>query len=137
MNHEAGRPRKVEDIRFEYPREALKKVHKVSELNEYLYGTFVSPWVRAAANPVSAAWLKWLHPMRGRRYLFSEKLNPWMAPIAAVAPLVRAQREPVEEGNPLLAQEKAFSAAVSGTLDAWRKARDQAAEAIFTAIYGG
>ena len=128
--------RKVEDIRFDYPREAFEKVRKVSELNEQIYGTFVSPWVRAAASPVSAAWLKWLHPMRASRYLFSEKLNPWMAPIAAAAPLARAQRQPVEEGNPFLAQEKAFSAAVSSVLDAWRKARDQTAEAVFTATYG-
>lgn len=74
--------------------------------------------------------------MRASRYLFSEKLNPWMMPIAAAAPLARAQREPVAEDNPLLAQEKAFSAAVSGALDGWRRARDQAAEAIFTAAYG-
>lgn len=129
--------RKVGEIRFDYPREEFEKVRRVSELNEEIYSTFVSPWVRAAANPLSAAWLKWLHPMRASRYLFSEKLNPWMAPIAAAAPLVRAQRAPVVEDNPLLAQEKAFSAAVSGALDAWRKARDEAAEALFKAVYGG
>jgi hypothetical protein len=46
--------RKVEDIRFDYPRAAFQKVRQVSELNEHLYRSFVSPWVRAAANPLSA-----------------------------------------------------------------------------------
>ncbi len=127
--------RKVEDIRFDYPRAEFEKVRKVSEFNEHLYNTFVSPWVRAAANPMSAAWLKWAHPMRVSRYLFSEKLNPWMAGIAALAPWVSEQRQPASADNPFVAAERALSGQTSAALDAWRKARDEARESVFHNLY--
>jgi len=128
--------RKVEDIRFDYPRAAFERVREVSERNEQLYSTFVSPWVRAFANPVSAEWLKWMHPMRAGRYLFSEKLNPWMAGVALLAPWVRAQRQRVAEDNPLLAGERAMSRQISSALDDYRVGRDGAAEALFKQLYG-
>ena len=128
--------RKVEDIRFDYPREEFEKVCKVSEFNEHLYSTFVSPWVRACANPISAEWLKWMQPMRASRYLFSEKLNPWMAGVAALAPWVREHRDSVSENNPLLARERALSQQISSGLDSYRKHRDEATEAIFNRLYG-
>jgi len=128
--------RRVEDIRFDYPRAAFERVREVSERNEQLYSTFVSPWVRAFANPVSAEWLKWLHPMRASRYLFSEKLNPWMAGVALLAPWVRAQRQRVAEDNPLLAGERAMSRQISSALDGYRAGRDGAAEALFKQLYG-
>jgi len=129
--------RKVEDIHFDYPREEFDKVRKVSEFNEHLYSTFVSPWVRAAANPMSAAWLKWSHPMRVSRYLFSEKLNPWMAPVEAAATLARGERRAVGPENALLGIEQSTSRAVSGALEGYRKARDAAMESLFSAMYGG
>jgi len=127
--------RKVEDIRFDYPRAEFEKVRKVSEFNEHLYSTFVSPWVRAAANPISAEWLKWMHPMRVSRYMFSEKLNPWMAGIAALAPWVRAQRQPASADNPFVVAERGLSKQISRTLDACRKLRDEAQESVFHALY--
>jgi pimeloyl-ACP methyl ester carboxylesterase len=128
--------RKVEDIRFDYPREQFEKVRKVSEFNEHLYSTFVSPWVRAFANPIGAEWLKWMHPMRASRYLFSESLNPWMAGVAALAPWVREHRASVSEDNPMLVQERALSQQISTGLDAYRKRRDEATEAVFKWLYG-
>lgn len=77
--------RRVEDLIFDYPREAFERVRQVSQFNEALYRTFVSPWVRAAANPWSAAIEKRLHPMRTSRYLLSEKFLPWMHAVAAMA----------------------------------------------------
>ncbi|MBE0624464.1 MAG: DUF3141 domain-containing protein [Burkholderiales bacterium] len=127
--------RKVEDIRFDYPSAEFEKVRKVSEFNEQLYSTFVSPWVRAGANPISAEWLKWTHPMRTSRYLFSEKLNPWMAAVAAMAPWVSAYRERVSADNPLLVGERALSKQISTGLDAYRKHRDEATEAVFKRLY--
>jgi hypothetical protein len=128
--------RKVEDIRFDYPREQFEKVRKVSEFNEQLYSSFVSPWVRALANPISAEWLKWAHPMRASRYLFSDKLNPWMAGVAALAPWVRDHRRSVSEDNPLLAQERELSRQISTGLDSYRRHRDEATEAVFKLLYG-
>lgn len=127
--------RKVEDIRFDYPREEFEKVRKVSEFNEHLYSTFVSPWVRASANPLSAAWLKWTHPMRVSRYMFSEKLNPWMAGIAALAPWVRAQRQPASADNPLVVAERGLSAQTSAALDSGRQLRDEVQESVFHTLY--
>ncbi len=128
--------RKVEDIRFDYPRAEFEKVRKVSEFNENLYNTFISPWVRASANPMTAEWLKWSHPMRTSRYLFSEKFNPWMAGIAALAPWVREHRHSVAEDNPLLVREREFSQQISTGLDSYRKHRDEVTEAVFKWLYG-
>lgn len=127
--------RKVEDIRFDYPRAEFEKVRKVSEFNDHLYSTFVSPWVRACANPIGAEWLKWTHPMRASRYLFSEKLNCWMAGIATAAPWVRAQRQPASVDNPFVVAERGLSEQASTTLDACRKLRDEAQESVFHALY--
>ena len=128
--------RNVEDIRFDYPRAEFEKVRKVSEFNENLYSTFLSPWVRASANPIGAGWLKWTHPMRASRYLFSEKLNPWMAGVAALAPWVRDHRASVSEDNPMLVRERELSQQVSAGLDGYRMRRDEATEAIFKWLYG-
>jgi hypothetical protein len=127
--------RNVEDISFDYPRAEFEKVRKVSEFNEHLYSTFVSPWVRAGANPISAEWLKWIHPARASRYLFSEKLNPWMAGATALAPWVRAQRQPASADNSFVVAERALSEQISRTLDAHRKHRDEALESVFHALY--
>ncbi|MGN2390192.1 DUF3141 domain-containing protein [Pelomicrobium sp. G1] len=128
--------RDIEDIRFDYPRRAFERVREVSELNERLYSAFLSPWVQAAANPLSALWLKWMHPMRTSRYLFSEKFSPWMAGVAALEPLVRQQRQPPGENNPYGMIERAASAQISATLDLYRAIRDQAVELAFGRIYG-
>ena len=127
--------RKVEDIRFDYPRAEFEKVRKVSEFNEHLYSTFVSPWVRATSNPMSAALLQWLHPLRTSRYLWSEKFSPWMHWVAAAAPSIRAQRQPASADNPLVAAERGLSEQTSQALDAWRKLRDEAQESVFHALY--
>src|SRR5207249_1741989 len=64
-------PRRIEDLHFAYPRTAFEHVRQVSEWNETIYRTFVSPWVKAMANPWLSASMQWLHPMRTTRYLWS------------------------------------------------------------------
>jgi hypothetical protein len=44
-------PRQVEDLHFDYPREAFERVRRMSEWNESLYRALISPWVRALATP--------------------------------------------------------------------------------------
>lgn len=127
--------RGVEDIRFDYPRKEFEGVRKLSELNESLYSTFASPWMRAIANPFSAALLKWLHPMRVSRYMFSEKFNPWMLGVGMLAPWVREQRQKVSADNPFLAVEHAGSEAISTVLDQYRDTRDRTAESLFKQLY--
>jgi hypothetical protein len=128
--------RKVEDLCFDYPREAFERVRAVSEFNETMYSTFVSPWVQATANPWAAAALKWLHPMRTSRYLFSEKVNPWMAGVATLASLVEGQRQTASADNPYLETERTAIKDVSAATKSHRQARDQIYELIFEQIYG-
>jgi len=128
--------RRVEDIRFDYPREAFERVRAVSEANTQLYRTFVSPWVRAFATPWSAQLLKWAHPMRASRYLFSERFNPWMAGVAAAAEAVRDGRRPAAEGNPFVAAEREGSKRLGETLERFRVVRDAAQEELFRRSFG-
>jgi hypothetical protein len=128
--------RRVEDLIFDYPREAFERVREVSEFNEMLYRTFMSPWVQASATPWSAALLKWLHPMRTSRYLLSEKFSPWMHVTAAMAKQVRKNRVSVPEDGQLRVAERDFSAHVTKTIEAAREQRDKMEEAAFQVLYG-
>ncbi|WP_211167102.1 DUF3141 domain-containing protein [Aromatoleum evansii] len=128
--------RRVEDIRFDYPRKAFETVRLISELNESHYRGFVSPWVQAVATPWTATALKWLHPMRTSRYLFSEKFCPWMKAMETLAPWVREHRWPVDADNPWLVGEQAASRMISNGLDAYRRWRDETQEAMFAALFG-
>lgn len=129
-------PRRIEDIHYEYPKKAFERVRALSEQNEFIYRTFASPFVRAFASPWGGDCLKWLHPMRASRYMFAERFSPWMAVVKAGAAAVDAARSPVAQGNPYLAVERAASESVSHALEAFRKARDQAYETTFSALYG-
>lgn len=132
----AFQERRVEDIHFEYPREAFEKVRQASDFNETIYRSFISPGVQAITTPWGAELLKTLHPMRTRRYLFSEKFSPWMAGIKALAPWVREQRRPVAEDNPYVELEKQVSQQISQSLDNYRHLRDHAYEMLFKVVYG-
>lgn len=127
--------RRVEDIRFDYPRQAFETVRQLSEFNEKAYSTFASPWVRAMANPMSALWLKWLHPMRASRYLLSEKFSPWMGLVAALAPQVREARTAAGEDNSFVTLEREVAGQIATALESYRSVRDRAVEASFSLIY--
>jgi len=128
--------RRVEDLRYDYPRQSFEKVRAASEFNEHLYATYVSPWVRAFATPWSAEVMKWAHPMRVRRYVYSERVLPLMATIAALAPGVRASRARCDESNVFRKAEGDAARQISLMLDAFRAWRDQAAESAFKLLYG-
>ena len=129
-------PRKVEDIRYEYPRAEFERARAVSEWNEQVYKTFVSPWVRATASPLTALLQKWLHPMRVSRYIFSERLNPWMRGVAPLAKRLPRDERGTAVDNRWMELEKLASQRISGALDAYRKNRDHGYEQLFAALYG-
>ena len=108
---------------------------RVSEINKGLYRTFIGPMVSMAATEQSAAALRGLHPNRLRFQMFADD-NPLMAPVAAWAEQVRANRRPVGADNPFLAVERMMSDWIAGGLEAWGKARDSVVEEIFLNIYG-
>jgi hypothetical protein len=98
--------RAVEQIRYNAPAKSFQKVQQLSERNELLYRHVASPWVSALANPLSAQVLKWLHPMRFTKLVYSDKLSPWMMSVAAMAHAVRSSRAPVAAPNALVEWEQ-------------------------------
>jgi hypothetical protein len=130
-------PRDVAHVRYDYPRPAFERAREVSERNEAFYRTCVSPWVRAAASPLSALLQKWMHPMRVNRYVFSERVSPSMACLASIAAYLPVTPHGTSPDNPWMRSEAALARLVSLSLDEYRKSRDSACENLFSALYGG
>lgn len=128
-------PRNVEDLKADYPQAAFERVRDLSQHNEFLYRTFVSPWVQALANPWTAEMLKWLHPMRTSRYLVSEAFNPWMRGVAMLAETLSKTRHPLPENAPLIEQERTWIGNVTQALEDLRKVRDSAYEQTFSRLF--
>ncbi len=128
--------RRVEDLRADYPRGAFERVRRVSESNEAQYRAFVSPWVQAFSNPWTAEALKWLHPMRSSRYLFSEAFNPWMHAVPLLAETVARNRRPLTRDHPMIEMERDAIRAVTRTLEIARRTRDGLCELSFRMLYG-
>src|SRR5512139_3392178 len=131
-------PRTIEDILAlgdgrEHER-AFGVVKRVSEINQSLYDTFLSPVVKAMSNEVTAQWLRLLLPERLQRYLLSD-LNPAMWPVKMLAEMVRAQRRPASPDNPFVQAERQMSDSIEKSLDTYRDLRDAWSERLFKAIY--
>jgi hypothetical protein len=118
----------ADDLRFE-------TAARLSEVNLGLYRTLFAPAVRAMTSALSAAAMRTLHPNRQRFALFSDE-NPLMQPVRALAESVRATRQPVSPGNPLLAMEQAASSWITTCLQACGAMRDMMTEQMFLATYG-
>ncbi|HLZ66688.1 MAG TPA: DUF3141 domain-containing protein [Aliidongia sp.] len=110
-------------------------VARLSEINQGLYRTFLSPLVQAATSAQSAEWLRRFHPHRVRFELFSDK-NPWMRSIEGLADSIRSNRKPAAPDNPLLALQEKTSERIVDALDRYRDMRDRATEAFFLGFYG-
>jgi hypothetical protein len=129
-------PRGVEDLHFAKSPKAFEQVRQLSEHNLGLYRTFLAPWIQASANPWSAAMLKWMHPMRASRYLFSEQFAPGMRIVSALAKTIVDHRHPAAADNPLRAMEHQGSDAVSDAFKTFLVRRDALYEKTFSALYG-
>lgn len=131
-------PREVSDIlALGDGREHEKRfelVRRVAEVNQALYDKFVSPWVQASSNALTASVMRAFHPARVERYMLSD-LNPWLWPLGAVAESVRGKRHAMGEDNPFLAMEQQFSKLVEDSLDHYRDQRDEAVEDTFKKMY--
>ena len=108
---------------------------RVSEINLALYRTFAQPFVRAVANPIMAEWMQKLHPLRITYELFSDS-NPMMRMLKPMTDRAREHRSAAAPDNPFVAWQENVSKQIIAALDAWRDARDRAAEQTFFAIYG-
>ncbi len=131
-------PREVSDIgeKRENPTE-LANVRRVSELNEATYSLFLSPWIKAISNPVSAEALKLMHPMRVSGMVFSEQLNPWMKLVHSLAEGIGENRTPLTGDDPGIIAERAAFDAFGQQIHSARISRDQATASLFRMIFGG
>nr|WP_205710063.1 DUF3141 domain-containing protein [Paraburkholderia silviterrae] len=109
-------------------------VRRIAENNQRFYDLYVSPFVRASSNALSAHLLRETHPSRVERSLFSDA-NPALGVLPAVAEAVRAHRLPAAPDNPFTLIEKQVSASIEGAWDAWRDARDAWVERTFYGVY--
>jgi pimeloyl-ACP methyl ester carboxylesterase len=113
----------------------FNRVAAVSEMNDGLYNTFVSPWVKMFSTESSAEILKQLHPLRVNKYIFSDMVNPFMLIFKTLAPVVKKNRSPVFPDNPFLFLEKSVSDNIVTILDSYQNTRDRFDETLFFAIY--
>ena len=130
-------PREVSDLAYEVPEQAFDTVRRVSGINEAFYATYVSPWVRLMTTPASAEMLKWMHPMRTRSLMFSERFNPWMQLVRSTAERVAETRVPLDADDPMMRRERAAIAAVADAIERARTARDATCERMFRTLYAG
>jgi pimeloyl-ACP methyl ester carboxylesterase len=132
--------RSVEDIRAlgcnsnDDDRE-FDTVARASALNNALYSTFVQPWLQAAVTPQMASAVLAMQPLRIQYAMFSDK-NPMMRFVPQLADKARAERKVPDGDNPYLKMQEQVSDAVTESLEAYGRMRDQTQEAIFHAIYG-
>lgn len=113
----------------------FSRVAAVSEINDWLYNTLAGPWVKLISTDTSAEIMKQLHPLRVNKYIFSEKINPFMLIFKTLAPLVKDNRSDVSPDNPFSAIEKNVSDNIVTILDSYQSIRDHFDETMFFAIY--
>lgn len=80
--------------------------------------------------------LKWLHPMRMSRYLFSESFNPWMRAIELLAKVVEQNRVALPQEHSLLKLEREGIEHTSQVIEEATNSRDAMEEQAFSLVYG-
>jgi pimeloyl-ACP methyl ester carboxylesterase len=113
----------------------FSRVEAVSEMNDKIYNTFFSPWVQMLSNVTTAEIFKQIHPLRVNKYIFSDRINPFMLPFKFLAPLVQKDRKPTQGDNVFLEFQNRVSDAVVAVLDGYQGIRDGLDETSFFAIY--
>ncbi len=132
-------PRQFKDI-LDYDdgleeEEDFKSVNTISEINDNLYRTYLSPIVKMFTNEQTAETLRRLHPNRVPRYIFSD-LNPMMSLFKSFAPEVKENRKKVSPGNFFLEMETIFSDTLVTLFDYKRDMGNLIDAFRFTAFYG-
>ena len=113
---------------------AFETVARISEVNEGLYDTFVSPWIKACVNEASAEALRMMHPLRLERFMISD-MNPMLRPLEVMAHAVRENRRPAGPDNAFAKAEHEAAQQIEQALDRWRDLRDRGQELLFKTIY--
>ncbi|HWS75487.1 MAG TPA: DUF3141 domain-containing protein, partial [Quisquiliibacterium sp.] len=116
--------------------EPFENVAKISDFNQRAYELFAQPFVRSMSNDAIAQATRLTHPLRLERWSVSD-LNPWLWWLGAAADAVKANRQPVDDGQVFARAEKLGATLVSAGWDLYRNLRDAASEAVFLDVYGG
>lgn len=114
--------------------EPFRAVARFSEINEGIYSSFVAPWLRAFANPVTAEMTRLMNPQRLRYTMFSDA-NPWMFGVRLAAELAREHRAEAGPENPLRKAERDLVESFEQLIDRTTAQRDVAIEQVFKAIW--
>lgn len=133
-------PRRLDDIRalgVNPPEDDLRfaTAARLSEINQGLYRTLLSPAVKAMTTEASAEWARKMHPNRVRFEMFSDR-NPAMAAVASLADQVRKNRARAAPDNPFVVWQNMVSDSIRFGLETWGQARDTMNEAFFLNYYG-
>mgnify|MGYP001260823812 CR=1 FL=1 len=113
----------------------FSRVAAVSEINDRIYNTFFSPWVKMLFNETTSEIIKQIHPLRVNKYVFSDRINPLMLPFRFLAPLVQKHRKPAGAGNVFWEIQNRVSDNIVTILDGYQNIRDHFEEQLFFTIY--
>jgi hypothetical protein len=129
-------PREIDDVRFPLSRDSFEKMARVSEANEKLYLAFGRPVMKTLIwHPLQGKALRWMNPARVSRYIWSDRVMPWMKGFELLAGWAKQNRRPCDEKNTFRYAERRLSDNIETGLDAYRDTRDAMLELIFEATY--
>ncbi|MFH1434827.1 MAG: DUF3141 domain-containing protein [Pseudomonadota bacterium] len=128
--------RDILDVTFETNTQVFDRVATVSKMSGDLYERFVGPSVRAMITPQAAELLKWMHPGRTSRTVFSDRLFPAMKILEPLAKIAKSNRVRAGDENPYVQMEKLVAGGVANWLNLWRDARDSWYRIVFQNLYG-
>jgi pimeloyl-ACP methyl ester carboxylesterase len=131
-------PREVSDIlTLDDGREdehAFEVVRRVAQTNQTLYDSFLSPFVRALSNEMTASILRNLNVARMERQFISDE-NPFFKLLQPIASSIRQNRTHISKTNLYLQTEQRNSQSIEDALNIFRDSRDAIAESVFNMIY--
>jgi pimeloyl-ACP methyl ester carboxylesterase len=110
-------------------------VDRMSQVAVDGYEVFARPMVQAAVTPQVAAAMVHSHPLRTRRYMFSDA-NWAMRPVAQIAESVRNARRHADPENPFVRAEKLFGDTVEASMTFCRDMLNAWQELAFFSIWG-
>lgn len=113
----------------------FETVSRISKINLDLYRLLWQPWVRSFVTEAFAEGSRRLHPSRVQFEMFAPS-NPFVPTLEKVADLVHSNRQAVPATNVFWQMQECFSHYMETSLEAYRKMRDDASEAIFHLVYG-
>ncbi len=106
-----------------------------SRMNDRMYRTFFSPWIKMTMTESMAKGVRQMHPLRMSKYLLSD-MNPFTLPVKMLAGTVKSNRQPARPDNPFLVFEKDCADGMVEALNLFRDVRDATQEFVFKMFYG-